>query len=204
MRWHREHLIQFLEGLALGLGQEQQHEPKADDVPGRVPAERALRLERREKRRPRHGQDEVEEPGRGGGEGHAHVADVQRVRFGRVRERHRALAGRVHDTEEVRAQRDAPDTGAHVRGWDPETEAGEKKGDGHERKRGEEEIAPAERVDGVDGRDGEEEVDYAPAHGCAERGHFGEARVFEDTAAVVGDDVDAAELLIVRETRCEE
>lgn len=77
---------------------------------------------------------------------------------------------------------------------DPEGEAGEEEREGHEGEGGEEEVASAERVDGVDGGDGEEEVDDAEAEGGGQRGLVAEAAVFEDAAAVVGDYVDAAEL----------
>lgn len=73
---NREHAVQFLEGLLLGLGHKEEHEEEADDVPGRVPRECALGLESLLHRGPGNREDEVEEPGRCGGEGHANGPDV--------------------------------------------------------------------------------------------------------------------------------
>ena len=111
MRRHAENLIQLLEGLPLSLGQEQQHEEKADDIPGGVPAKRALRRKSLLQARPRDGEHAVEEPGGGGGQAHAVGADVQRVGFGGVGEGDGAFAGGVDDAEEVDAEGDAGDAG---------------------------------------------------------------------------------------------
>lgn len=78
---HAEHLVQLLEGLALGFGEEEQDEPPTNDVPGCVPAEGALGRECCEEGWPGDGEDEVEEPGCCSGEGHAVCADVQWVGF---------------------------------------------------------------------------------------------------------------------------
>lgn len=132
VRRHGEHLVQLLEGLPLRLGHEHQDQPPPDDVAAGVERERALRGEGVEERRPGDGEQEVEEPGRRGGQGHAVRSDVQGVGFGGVGERDGTLAGGVDDAEDVDAQRDAGDAGPVVRGLgDPEAEAGEEEGEGH-------------------------------------------------------------------------
>lgn len=73
---NRKDLIQLLQGQRLRLGQTEIGKDPAGEVPGRVPAERALRGERLDERRPCQGDDKVEAPGGGGGEGHAYVTDV--------------------------------------------------------------------------------------------------------------------------------
>lgn len=72
-----EDLIQLLERQGLGLGEAEVRKDPAEDVPGRVPAEGALGFEGLHQRGPGEGNDEVEAPGCGGGEGHADVADVE-------------------------------------------------------------------------------------------------------------------------------
>ena len=108
---YTEHLIQLLQRLAFGLRDEEEDAEEADQVPDRVPGEGALGLEGFQERGPGDGQDEVEEPCCGGGEGHALGADVERVGFGGVGEWDGAFAGGVHDTEEVEAEGDAGDAG---------------------------------------------------------------------------------------------
>lgn len=73
---HVEDGVELLERLLLGLGQEEEHEEEADDVPRRVPREGALRRPCLHERRPRERDDRVEEPGRRCGERHAEGPDV--------------------------------------------------------------------------------------------------------------------------------
>lgn len=92
-------------------------------------------------------EDEIEEPGCGGREGHSLGADVQRVGFGGVGEGDGAFAGGVDDAEEVEADGDAGRLGGA--GGDPEAEAGEEEAEGHEGEGGQEKVAAAEGVDCV-------------------------------------------------------
>lgn len=191
---HGEDLVELLQGPAFRLGHQHQDQPPADDVPRAVPREAALRGERVLQRRPRDGQQEVEEPRRGRRERHAVRPHVQRVRLGRVGERHGALAGGVEDAEEEDAQRDAAQARRVVRLRDPEAEAREEHRQRHQRERRQQEIAPAEGVDRVDGRDREEPVDQAEAQRRSERGDRREVGLQEDLGRVVRDHVDSAEL----------
>lgn len=52
-------MVELLERERLRLGDEEQDEEEAEDVPPRVPPERALRLERAEQPRERDRDDEV-------------------------------------------------------------------------------------------------------------------------------------------------
>ncbi len=122
--WNAKDLIELLEGLALGLGNEEQHAKEADDVPPGVPAERARGREGLQERGPRDCEHEVEEPRGGGGQGHALGTDVEGVRFGGVCEWDGAFAGGVDDAEEVQAEGDAGDVGGAGIG-NQEREAGE-------------------------------------------------------------------------------
>lgn len=63
------------------------------------------------------------------------------------------------------------------------------------RERSEQQLPPPERIDGVHAGDGEEPVDDAEAEGGDEGGLLGEAALDEHLGRVVGDDVDAAQLL---------
>lgn len=137
--------VELLQTAALGLGQQDQHQEPADQVPRRVPPKGALRLEGLEQARPRHRQHKVEEPRRRRRQRHAVGAQIQWVGFGRVRERDGPFARRVHDAEEVDAEGYAGDaTFAVLR--DPKGEAGEEEEDGHEWESKEEEVAAAESV----------------------------------------------------------
>ena len=99
VRRHAKHLVQFLERQALGLGHEEQDQPKADDVPAGVPREGARGREGGVQLREGDTQDKIEEPRRGRREGHADRAHVERVGFCRVGERHGAFAWGVDDSE---------------------------------------------------------------------------------------------------------
>lgn len=68
---HREHAVQLLEHLALGLGHEEQRQEEADGVPPSVPAEGGGWAEGLEHGGPGHCQHEFEEPGGGRSDGHA-------------------------------------------------------------------------------------------------------------------------------------
>lgn len=186
---HVEDAVELLERLLLGLGDEEEDEEEADDVPAGVPAEGALRREGDQHSGPRQRQDEVEEPGRGRRERHADRPDVQRVGLGRVGEGHRPLAGRVDHAEEVGTQGDAGDVGLALR-RDPEGVTGEEHEEGHEREGGQEEVAAAESVDGVEGGDGEEPVDDAEAERGGESCDVTVAGLDEDFGREVGNDVD--------------
>jgi hypothetical protein len=74
---HLKHPIELLKRLPLRLAHEQQHKEPQDTAPRCVPRERALRLEREQERGEGDREDEVPEPGRCGGEGHAEFADVE-------------------------------------------------------------------------------------------------------------------------------
>lgn len=76
----------------------------------------------------------------------------------------------------------------------PEAEAREEHGQRHQWERGEQEIAPPERVDRVDGRDREEPVDETESQRRGKRGYRREVGLQEDLRRVVGDHVDSAEL----------
>ena len=86
--------VELLEGLLLGLGQEQQHAEEPHHVPRRVPREPALWRPRRYEGWPCQRDDRVEEPGCCGGERHPCCADVERVRLGAVREGYGLFGGR--------------------------------------------------------------------------------------------------------------
>lgn len=192
---HTKHMIQLLQRQRLCFRQAKVRKRPSKHVPRGVPPERALRLERRLQRRPRQRDDEVEEPRRGCGKGHADVADVQRESLRRVCEWHRPFAGGVHDHEEVDACGDAAEAGVVVD--DVEGEAGEEEEDCHERKGGEEQVAAAKGVDCVDGGEGEDPVDDAAAEGREEGLLGGELCGLEHGGGVVHDCVDAAELFLL-------
>jgi hypothetical protein len=59
---HTKHLVQFFKCLAFGFWNEEQDTEETDQVPDRIPRESTLRLECLQKRRPRDGEDKVEEP----------------------------------------------------------------------------------------------------------------------------------------------
>ena len=61
---HVEDGVEFLEGLFFRLGDEEEDEDPADEVPGRVPREGALRGPGLDDGRPGQGEHGVEEPGR--------------------------------------------------------------------------------------------------------------------------------------------
>lgn len=100
---HIEDTVQLLQGLALCFGQEQQHEDEPYHIPSCVPTESTLGCEGRLQGRPGHRKNEVEEPGCGGSNTHAHGADVQRVRFSRIGEWDWPLTRRVYHAKEVDA-----------------------------------------------------------------------------------------------------
>lgn len=104
---HREYAVQFLECLFLGLGHKEQHQEKADNIPGCVPSKGTLGLKSLLHGWPGHREDEVEEPGRCCGEGHADGSDVEWVGLGGIGKRHRAFAGGVDHAEQVDAKSDA-------------------------------------------------------------------------------------------------
>lgn len=187
-----EDLIQLLQRQRLRLGHEQQDADPADHAPGRIPPEGALILEGTLQRRPSEGEDEVEAPRRRGGEAHADLADVQRERLGAVGEGDGAHAGGVEDFEEVHPR---GHHGDFLNVGEPEGEADPEQEDAEQRERDEEEIAAAEGVDGEEGGEGKDPVQDACAHGREEGGGLGVLCFQEDGGGVVGDDVDAAELL---------
>ena len=88
-----ENAIELFKSQVLGFRQQEIGEEEAKDVPTGVPGKSALRLEGFDKGGKGERDDEVEAPGRGSGECHSSVADVQRKRLGRVGERHRPFAG---------------------------------------------------------------------------------------------------------------
>jgi hypothetical protein len=59
---HTKHLVQFFKRLAFGFWNEEQDTEETDQVPDRIPRESTLRLECLQKRRPRDGENKVEEP----------------------------------------------------------------------------------------------------------------------------------------------
>ena len=180
---HAEDAVELLERLALGLGYGEQDGEEADEVPARVPAKSALGLEGGEHAGPGDGQDKVEEPRGGRGDGHAERAHIERVRLGAVRERYGALARRVDDAEQIQAQRHARDVRLGVRRErDVEREASKEQREGHERKCDQQQVASTKRVDSIDGRDSEEEVDDAEAQAGTECALLAEARFDEDGA----------------------
>ena len=71
--------------------------------------------------------------------------------------------------------------------WNPERKAGHEQEERHEREGGEQEVAPPEGVNRVDGGEGEEEVDAAEAERCEESRFDGEATLPEDGRRIVGD-----------------
>lgn len=60
-----EDAVELLQSLAFSLGQEQQHETEADNVPSGIPPKGALGFEGSLQTRPGYGQNEVEQPGLG-------------------------------------------------------------------------------------------------------------------------------------------
>lgn len=72
-----------------------------NDVPDPIVGECALGLEGALETGPGDAENAVEEPGCGGGEGHAEIADVEGVSFGGVCEGDGAFSGRVDDAKEV-------------------------------------------------------------------------------------------------------
>lgn len=81
MSAHRygENGVQLLQTPCLRLRKTEVGVGKAEDVPGRVPAEGSLLGERLHESRPGQGKDEVEAPARCCCEGHAHIAEVERL-----------------------------------------------------------------------------------------------------------------------------
>lgn len=204
---HIKHRVQFFQRPTLRLGQEQQNEYKAGDVPAGVPPEGTGGGHGGLKAGPGHREEEVEEPGGGGGEGHAEGPDVQRVGLGGVGEGDGALAGGVDHAEEVEAHDDHCDAGgAH---GEPEAEAGPEEEDGHElgvlalcslqgfsvggswtyREGRQEKVPPTEAINGPERRQGEEEVDDAEAERGAQRGHFAKVGGEEDLGRVICDNL---------------
>jgi len=59
---HTKYLVQFFKRLAFGFWNEEQDTEETNQVPDRIPRESTLRLECLQKRRPRDGEDKVEEP----------------------------------------------------------------------------------------------------------------------------------------------
>ena len=153
---------------------EQQHQKPSHHIPRRVPPKGPLRLKRPMQTRPRDTQHRVKKPCRRRRQAHPQRPHIQRVRLRRVRERHGALARTVHDAKQVDAQRYASNAGVGV-GGDPEGESGEEEGEGHQGEGAEEEVAPAEGIDGVDGGDGKDEIYDAEAEGGGKGGLVGEA-----------------------------
>ena len=76
MRRHPKHLIQLLEGFAFGLGEEQQYQHKADEIPHGVKRESALVRKSDFHARPGDGKNTVEEPCCRCCKGHAEGSDV--------------------------------------------------------------------------------------------------------------------------------
>lgn len=216
-RPNTEHTIELLKRPFLRLRQTEIREPPPKEVPGGIPPERSGCRERRLQRRPRQRQDEVEPPRRRRRERHPVFADVERKRLGRIRERHGAFAGAVDDHEEVDPGCDAGETTGRVGFGDEEAETRDEEHDAHEWEGHQQEIAPAESVDGVDRcfwnwlvtrgwwsgtvalRTGESEepVDDTGAHGYKQCRVALEAGCLEDHRRVIRDDVYATELQTV-------
>lgn len=78
-RRHSKHGIQLLQRARLRLGQAKVRKDEAKDVPRRVPSESALFGEGIDESGPGEGEDEVEAPAGGSCEGHADVAEVERL-----------------------------------------------------------------------------------------------------------------------------
>ena len=125
---HTEHLIQLLERQSLSLRNKQENPNPAYDTPGSIPSESALRFECGLQTWPAEGEDEVEAPGRCGGEGHADFTDVEGEGFGAVGEWHGSHARRIKNFEQIHARRDHGDFRGRV--FDPEGETGPEKEDG--------------------------------------------------------------------------
>ena len=187
-RRHAEHLVQFLESESLGFGNEKQDQEPENHTPGGVPPKGTLNGECALELVPGEGDDEVEAPGGRRGPRHADITNMHGKSLRRVRERHRAFAGRVKYLKEIHTRGDHGHTGRGL--GDEEGHAGPEKGDGQEGEGEEEQIPAAPFVNGEEGRDGEEEVEDSRAHGHKEGGVDVEATIEEDVGAVVGDDVD--------------
>lgn len=114
-------------------------------------------------------------------------------RLRRICKRHRTLTRRVEYFKEVHPGGDHSYT--RNLGRDEEGHSCPEQRERQEGEREEEEVAAAPSVDCEERGDGEEEVEDAGAHGHEERGVDVEPAVEEDVCAVVGDNVNSAELL---------
>ena len=207
-----EHLVELFEREGFRLGDEEQDGEEPDNVPRGVPPEGTLRLERAEQTRESDCNNEVarvrrqqtddghgeehsnsQEPEDRSRERHPNITHVQRERLGGVGKRHGTLSGRVCHRVEVDTKSDNRQTGLALR--NEEREARHKQEDGHERECRQEQVPPAECIDGPHSREREDPIEHAEAPRRDQGLQVVESGLAEDGGRVVSDDVDAAELL---------
>lgn len=122
---------------------------------------------------------------------------MQREGFGRVCKGYGTFTGGVEHFEEIHARRDHGHSlfARRVIGIDPEGEARPEQSDRQEGERGQQQVSPAEGVDGEYRGQGKDPVQDTRAHGGQQRRLDGVARIGEDGGGIVGNDVDTTELL---------
>lgn len=105
-----------------------------------------------------------------------------------------SFTGRINNAKEVYSERNTSNVRCAVLGY-PETETRKEQEYGHEWERGQQQVASTKGINRVERRQSKQPVDDAEPERCSKGGSLGKVGVNEDLGRVVGNGVDAAELL---------